>query len=304
MLSSARRIGASTSRGNLFRGLSTSDKSLFKYDFDSETEVIKKSDDLAVGHVSNRWSVGDAPNGGLLMALAIKAAAQFSTHPDPLSVSAYFINKAIENETAEMKVRIMGKSRTTTSFHVQLSQQGMVRCEFMGTFGDLKSMKGLTLINKTAPKLPAVEECMNSSKVLRKVFGEKLRIANEIETRVPKDDPHATSALVGKLGEEASLTCYTRFADHRLPCLTSMAFFLDALPPPSVNVTPTSWVPTLEYTVHFWAHPQGDAPWVVGKFDSSVINNGLLYTDGEIWSSDGSVLYATSRQFARILDKR
>eukprot|EP01031_Cornospumella_fuschlensis_P033861 gene33861-40967_t len=154
----------------------TDDKSLFKYAFDAETEVVKKSDDLVLGHVSNRWSVGDAPNGGWLMAMAIKAAALYSTHPDPLTVSAYFLNKSIENEAAEMKVRVMGKSRTTTSFHVKLSQQGIVRCEFMGIFGDLKSMKGLTLVNKASPNLPAIEDCLNSSKILRKVFGEKLRI--------------------------------------------------------------------------------------------------------------------------------
>lgn len=244
------------------------------------------------------------------MCLAIKAAREHSQHPDPLSISAYYVNKAAENAPAEMTVRVVAKSRSTTTLHVSLSQQGTVRSEYLSTFGDIRSMKGFSLVNKTAPAFPPLEQCWNSGKALRKVFGDKLRIANEIDSFVPKDSPFAKALTSGTQGDRAELDAYVRFVDARPPCLTSLAFFLDALPPPSVGVVPTSWVPTLEYTVHFWAHPGEDSPvsppetWVRSTFHSNFIKNSMLYTDGEIWSMDGSHLLANSRQYARILDKR
>ena len=44
--------------------------------------------------------------------------------------------------------------------------------------------------------------------------------------------------------------------------------------------------------------------WLRTTCAATHVNNGLLYTDGEIWSHDGKVLLATSRQLARILEPK
>ncbi|EKU23212.1 hypothetical protein NGA_0713700 [Nannochloropsis gaditana CCMP526] len=47
------------------------------------------------GYLDERWSYGDAPNGGILTSMAITAARRLSSpaRPDPLSVSTYFVKK-------------------------------------------------------------------------------------------------------------------------------------------------------------------------------------------------------------------
>jgi acyl-CoA thioesterase len=70
----------------------------------------------------------------------------------------------------------------------------------------------------------------------------------------------------------------------------------DAMPPPIFNSgLPSSWVPTVELTVHVRGTP---APGPLRcAFRSRHIHDGLLEEDGEIWDSTGT-LVCQSRQLA------
>lgn len=280
------------------------------YNFDKDSVIEKKGDLNFNTFVTDRYSIGDAPNGGYLMYLAIMAAKNTIEHPDPLSMTAYYVSKAVENESCDVSVRVIAKSRSSSTVHVTMSQGGITRSEYLGVFGNLEKAQGLTFSNKPILQLPVRSECMNATKILRK-FGAALKIANEFEVRVPHEDPFAYGFFQGKKGKLASLSCWVSFGDKRPPCLPSLAFFLDALPPPVLNVRPTNWVPTLEYSVHFWAKPNftpdesnEENHWLRGKFETSFSQNGMLHTDGEVWSADGKTLLATSRQLARVLEPK
>lgn len=91
---------------------------------------------------------------------------------------------------------------------------------------------------------------------------------------------------------------------------------------------PYTWVPTMEYTVHFWQRPDftkrglpakstasadaaaaaSDAApesyWLRCTYNTPIVVNGLLYTDAHLWSEDGTTLLATSRQLAKVLTPR
>jgi hypothetical protein len=120
----------------------------------------------------------------------------------------------------------------------------------------------------------------------------------------------------GSLGDTAMMQGWVGFSDGRPLSLRSYCFICDALPPPVLNICASSWVPTLEYTVHFWNRPEstGTSPtrgeqdsiidYARFKFESPFVQNGYLYTDGELWSADGSTLLATSRQLAKVLTPR
>jgi hypothetical protein len=110
----------------------------------------------------------------------------------------------------------------------------------------------------------------------------------------------------------------------------SHSFFCDALPPPVLIITPSNWVPTLEYTVHFWGHPAaapagadsasqgGDCPaappgavhafddklWLRCRMTTKHVRNSVLFTDAEVWGAEGGGLLASSRQLARVLTPR
>lgn len=289
--------------------------------FDLETKLIRRD---GVAHdgsqhfnvtLTDNWSIGDAPNGGYMMYIAIKAAQLALTdHSDPLTFTAYYTSKAIENIEAELSVRLLTKSKSTSTVHVTLKQEGTTRSEYFGVLGkilDDSKSKGVRLNDLKPPQLQNIEECFDMTKVLRKTFGGKLKICNQMQVRVPKQDPFVTGLFAGKRGTEAKLSAWAKFEDDRIPCVGSLAFFADALPPPITNVSHTSWVPTFEYTVHFWTKPEQVKimdpelrKWVQTTFHTPIAKNGWLYCDGEVWSPDGSTILASTRQFAKLLEPR
>jgi hypothetical protein len=165
----------------------------------------------------------------------------------------------------------------------------------------------------STPSLPPIHECIDVNAILRKSLGASLKIANSIDFRIARDSPFTKSVLSGAhTGEKAEYTAWVSFREEREPCLRSLAFFCDALPPPVLNISKSNWVPTLEYTVHFWERPtyatsannalkfQGKY-WLRGRFRTDFVRNSFLSTDGELWDAEGTGLLASSRQFARVL---
>jgi acyl-CoA thioesterase len=288
--------------------------------------------------VTKNWSVGDAPNGGYMMALAISAVKHSIPFPDPLTMTGYYFNKGLEDEPAEIEVQVLNTTKSSASVSVTLKQQGILRSQYMGTFGTLSKLKGFNFSNlPEAPQLPPPEECFDCSAALRQHFGDALRISQRFEFRSPKNDPFVLGALLRKPTKEASLSCWLKFEDDKPICLKSMAFLLDALPPPVLAVQSSSWVPTLEYTVHFWQkdtsqHAEDavvagsetatatttgskeaqEAPsdqgkkthWLRCRYNTPIVINGVLYADAELWNQEGTKLLATSRQMAKVLTPR
>ena len=74
------------------------------------------------------------------------------------------------------------------------------------------------------------------------------------------------------------------------------------------------WVPTIELTTHFWERPpKRDAatssipslsPYLRLRFYVKFVRRGLFMCDSEVWSEDGTALYSSSRQLARVLVPR
>lgn len=292
------------------------------FDMDSQVQRLEGPQNKFTSVVTSNWNVGDAPNGGYLMAMAISAAREVTHHRDPLSLTAYYTNKAIPGAPVDINVQMLSATKGTSTLSVSLTQEGSLRSHYVGTFGSLERMRGLNFSNTgPAPELPDPADCFDCSHVQRKLFGDALPLAQRVRCLASHSDPFVTTALSGRHGTspEASLTCWVRFEEDRLPCLRSMAFFCDALPPPIIGVTPSHWVPTMEYTVHFWqradfsrrgswvplgATLQSHPYWLRCRYNTPVAINGMLYTDAELWSEDGSQLLATARQLARVLTPR
>lgn len=261
------------------------------------------SETIFEGFITDTWSIGDAPNGGYLMMMAMDAATQSSdSHPDPLSFSALYLAKAEENTPATLTVRKISQSRSTTTLQVTMTQKDIVRSEYTGIFGNFDNMEGIDHTVKHAPILPAQpQHCLFASKGLRKALGDKLKIAFQTEMHIAPDSPSISGIFANKKGDRASITAYMGLVSGEIPTLASMAFYNDAMLPPVLNIAELGWVPTLQYTVHFWNRPPADQPLVRIKFETDFVRKSMLYTDAEIWSQDGSTLLSTSRQYARLM---
>jgi hypothetical protein len=83
-----------------------------------------------------------------------------------------------------------------------------LRCKFLGTFGTLDRIKGLTKFNDSSPQLPPVEECIDASKMLRALLGDKLRIAGTYDLLLPKNEEFAITTMAGKVGKLRGFTLF------------------------------------------------------------------------------------------------
>ena len=67
-------------------------KTSFEY-FTEDSSLIQLEDNIWKGFLSDRWGIGNTPNGGYSMALATRAIAGSISHKDPLSISANYIER-------------------------------------------------------------------------------------------------------------------------------------------------------------------------------------------------------------------
>lgn len=296
-----------------------SSSSTFKFDRQLVKEIEALNADISRSkyscNVSDSYSIGDAPNGGYLMQFAVNSARAHVEKRipglnlrDPISLTSYFVNKAVENAPMDIDLNVIGKTKRSLTYSCTFTQEGVIMSHYVGILGDLSSTKkGFTRIASTAPDLPPTSECINASKIIRKISGDQFRCANEVEFHMPSTESFTKTLSSGMLGDTASMKGWVRFSDGRSLSLRSYCFLCDALPPPVLNVCAASWVPTLEYTVHFWSAPprstvtEESEQYARFKFESPFVLDGNLYTDGELWSADGSTLLATSRQLAKVL---
>jgi acyl-CoA thioesterase len=281
--------------------------------------VNKIGENVYEGFVTDIWSIGDAPNGGYLMMMAINAGLETCppNHPDPICFTATYLAKADENVPAQLHVRQLQQTRSTTTVTVTMIQAGVVRSEYTGLYGSLNTVQSMNYshLPPISKDLPQRSDCLYGSKDWRKLFGHKLNIVAQTDVYVSPTSPAAKGICQGQIVDEASVACYLGLANQERLSLLSMAFFNDAMFPSVINLVPDAkWIPTLQYTVHFWNAPpsallpsntskeiEEDRLFVMGKFDTNYIKNSWLYTDGEIWSYDGKILLATSRQMARVM---
>jgi hypothetical protein len=119
-------------------------------------------------------------------------------------------------------------------------------------------------------------------------------VMNRFDLRLPPDSPWGRPSE----GDPFEITGWIRFRDQTPPDQVSAVAFVDSFPPTLLGAVPSSWVPTIELTVHVRARP---APgWLLGTMRTRVLVDGLMEEDGELWDSVGRPV-ALSRQLAMVL---
>ena len=242
--------------------------------------------------MSDRWDIAGAPNGGYLLAMMLNAATHEMSHPDALTATAHFLSRTRSGEACTIAVEAIRTGRRYSTAAISLFQGDKERIRALATYGDLNAGDGPTDVVGTMPEIAPPDE-------IPPIGGGvgPFEIANRFDYRTHSALSYLTAGHPVPEGMEPSFTGWIRFNDGRAPSLTSLALFADAFPPAVFNRRPFSWVPTLELTIHFRAHPTPG--WLLSRFSTKYLVNGLLDEDGEIWDSAGN-LVALSRQFAQM----
>lgn len=258
--------------------------------FDDETRLTRTADGLFTGQVHANYNIGDNPNGGYLMALAVAALRDcVPQHPDPLSVTVHYLRPGAGDEACELRTEVLRSGRSVSTLRAQLSQHGKARLELIASMGSLAAAPETTL-TLAMPAMPAPEQCIARSGEAQGIFLPLLQ-RMEILLHPQESKPASMNA--------ARLSGYARFKDGRDPDTLSMLLFADAFPPTVFGLLGmVGWVPTIELTVHVRRRP---APgWLLGQFRVEDLSDGRMIEDGALWDSTGQ-LVARSRQLAMLL---
>ncbi|MFZ9405714.1 MAG: thioesterase family protein [Burkholderiaceae bacterium] len=258
--------------------------------FDQETRVVARSDDLYQGTVSPQWSIGNNPNGGYLLAIALDALQQrLPEQPDPLSVTVHYFKPGLAGQPCEVRTQLLKRGRQVSSARATLYQEGEARFEVIAVLGALGDGAD-TPITLPAPAIPAPEACTPRSGFSQGL--ESLPLLERLEIRL-----HPEEAEPGQAGK-AQVSGWIRLRDGRAPDTRAAILFADAFPPSVFGLLgAVGWVPTVELTVHVRRRPA--AGWMLGQFRTLDLSDGRMIEDGWVWDSQGQ-LVVQSRQLALV----
>ena len=253
--------------------------------FSRDTTVEQISETQWRAQLAPGWDIQGVPNGGYVMALAARALGEALPHPDPISVTGYYLERTVPGPVAMEFERLRAGNSVSTGV-MKLVQEGVERARFMASYGDLDALRGPDMVSAQPPQLPAPDQC---------VGGETpIEISKRLDLRMPAEQ---TGWMQGKPGERAQMEGWLRLREGGEPDPVSLLLFADGFPPAVfARFGPAGWVPTLELTVQVRARP---APgWILGRFVTRYLTGGQMEEDGELWDSKGQ-LVALSRQLAR-----
>ena len=257
------------------------------YNFDTDTQPLRSSEGSVDLHLSDRYDIGDKPNGGYVLASIARGLATVVGHQHPVSIAGHYLRPSVAGAgTIELDAPRIGRTFSTASG--RFIQGGKERVRSLATFADLDRFEGPTLVTGRPPAIAPMDQCFNRKDETR---GPSLALSHSITTLVDRSRSHCA-------GHELEVHAWFAFADGRPLDVWSLPLLVDAGPPTAFGATgEPSWVPTLELTCHIRAIPVGTH--ARGVFRTRFLNNGLCEEDGELWD-ERDVLVAQSRQLAML----
>ena len=256
--------------------------------FAGDTAVERLAPGHFAGFIRPGWDIGGNANGGYLLAIAARAMAIACERPDPVTITAHYLNPGREGPI-EIQTHTHKRGKRFAVATATLGAADTPLLQVLGTFGDLAGAgEGFERIEAAPPELPPPEECFRQdpARGAPRIFG-------SVDLRLDPADAGFTR------GEPSGLLrtrgWFRLPAQERVDTL-GLLLAVDAFPPTAFNGRlPVAWVPTVELTVHLRGRPSPG--WLRAEFSTRFVSAGFLEEDGEIWDSTGR-LVAQSRQLA------
>lgn len=237
----------------------------------------------------DRWtSLGGTVNGGFMLATCLRALAAELPHPDALATSAHFLRPGLPGP-ASIRTEVARAGRRTSTGAATLVQDGKQVLRVQSTFADLAAASGPTLVHRTAPELPAPQDC---SDPLAGLDLPGVTIADRVRFRMPEPAGFWRGAPGGVTHAEF----WMRPADGDALDSIAVAMLVDAAAPVVLDAG-VGGSSTIELTVHVRHRP---APgWLACRVRTDYLVDGFHEEDFEIWDQT-KTLVAQSRQLAII----
>jgi hypothetical protein len=242
--------------------------------------------------VSPEWTIGGKPNGGYLIAMLGSAATMIGPHPHVIAASAHYLAPP-EHGVVTIEATTLRTGRSAGQFRTRMRQGDRVCVEALITTAALAPdsapyWDGGVPVVDIAPQ----EQCVRMPGTTPN--GVRAAIMDVVDLRIdPADLGFATGSPsgVGRLRGWLGLPGGEPFTT------SSLLYAVDAFPPATFDVEPTSWVPTLELTAYVRALP---APGPVRVLQKAQLIEGQRVDEAcFVWDSRGR-LVAQATQLAGI----
>jgi len=259
--------------------------------FADDTQLKKLSDGHYEVEITANWSIGDTPNGGYLMALAVKAMQDFSQGDAPIMVSTNYVGRS-EAGTATLHVERIGASRQFDRLQLRASQNGKTVFVAWGTLMEAYPEKPESTRYEHPPlDLLPLEQCTTRFSVPH------ISMSQQLDIRL---EPDTAGWMHGKPGDFSEMRGWACLKDFDHWDAASVAMICDAFPPCIfASEGMLGWVPTVEINIQLRQIPK--TRWLKCRLMTRFIRSGLLEEDCELWDEEGN-LVALSRQLSQCKD--
>jgi acyl-CoA thioesterase len=261
--------------------------------FDVDTAVVAVGDGVYDARIDPGWWIERGPNGGYVAAIVVQALLAEVGDPDrhARSVTIHYLAPATEGPV-QVEVRTERTGRTVQFLSARLRQGDRVVATAQSAFAALATGTP-SFADPTFPGYPPPDEVPRQPDP-PVVVPMRRRYEFRRVTGAPWDGP-ARSAETGG---------WIRLAEPRPYDAALVAAISDAWYPAVFNRIEPMGVPTVDLTLHLrsveaLSRMRAD-DWLAVRFRTTVVAEGFLEEDGELWSPDGT-LVAHSRQLGMLL---
>lgn len=243
-------------------------------EFARDSAVRRVSDDTWEAELSAGWCLGEIVNGGYVMAVAARALSAALPHKDPLTVTAYYLARAVPGPV-QCVVEVLRTGGSVSQGMVKVIQKGEVKVQVIAIFTDRNKLSGVDRVLEKIPEMPTFDECWSAPCPPGLTYRDRV---------LQKMTPANVGSLQGEPDGSGRWLGWTAFADASTIDAFGLLMFADGFPPPPFTLYgPSGWVPTLELTVQIHGLPTPGP--LRCLFKSDIIKNGIVEEQGFIWDS-------------------
>jgi acyl-CoA thioesterase len=239
------------------------------------------------------YTVVGHPHGGYLQCVMASGALagasdEGATHQHVTAITTNFVNPPSLG-AAELRVVVRRVGRGVSFANVGLFQDDVLSTESLVTLGTLRDDSSVRYQSAVTPVMDALEKCRQST------GSEGINIMRVVDLRL---DPSCTGWWSGELSSQGEVRGWLRLNDGEASWNPwSLLFAGDALPPSTLPLGSSGWVPTLQLSSFVHRVPVGE--WLRARQWAVVIADGLLDQRCELFDDSGE-LVASSSQIAMV----
>lgn len=250
-------------------------------------------EDRFSANLSPLFTVMGHPNGGYLQCVLGSAALggaidAGSPHLHVTGVTTNYIAGPMIGP-AELRTQVRRVGKSVTFVHVEMWQDGTLTTEALVTLGTLRDDAEPRYTDAPLPAVAARDACVVAT------AGEEIGMLGAVDLLL---DPSSSGWNSARRSDRGEVRGWLRLNDGEGQWDPwSLLFATDALPPATLPLGSTGWVPTLQLTSYISAHPRSE--WLRVRQWCVVISDGIVAERCELFDDEG-YLVASASQLALV----